>query len=314
MAHVTMIHGIGNKPPADRLLASWVDALAEDGEAAGVDLPTGGVSSSMVYWADVMYDEPGTAEEAHESTGPEVITPERDEDVEWIDDLDDQESAFVDSLRDQLGYEAPSPQNDDYQPPRDAEDGTFEGIPIPWFVKRRLMKAFLRDVHHYLFNDISKPRDESYHVQDEIRRRFVADLRAAQAGAEPPYIVLSHSMGTVIAYDCLKRVPDCPRVDALLTIGSPLGIDEIQELLEPEWTREDGYPSSTVAASWGNVYDPLDVVAALDTNIANDYQKGGVAAVEDHQVRNRGAWRHNISEYLQRDDTRTWLRGQLGWT
>jgi hypothetical protein len=314
MPHVTMIHGIGNKPEPDLLLASWNDALADDAKSTGVDLPTDGVSTSMVYWADVMYDEPGRPEEAHEATGADVITSARDEDLRWTDDADDEGRAFVDALASQLGYDTRSPGEDDYEAPLDEQDGTFERIPVPWFIKRRLMKAFLRDVHHYLFNDISRPRDEVYRVRDEIRQRFVTTLQAdAQANTGGPHIVLSHSMGTVIAYDCLKRVEACPTVDALLTIGSPLGLDEIQDKMQPEWTRTDGYPSNNVRSAWANVYDNLDVVAALDTKIANDFRREGDEVIADIDVRNQGAWRHNISEYLQREQLRDWLSGQLGF-
>ena len=59
MAHVTFIHGIGNKPPADQLLGIWERALAYDG---GIDLGTKGITSQMVYWADVLYPEPAEAE------------------------------------------------------------------------------------------------------------------------------------------------------------------------------------------------------------------------------------------------------------
>lgn len=96
------------------------------------------------------------------------------------------------------------------------------------------METFLRDVHHYLFNVEFSPRPGvKYKVQDEIRQRFVKAI-AAGAGQPGPHIVVSHSMGTVIAYDCLKRVSKTKEVDGLVTIGSPLGLDEIQDRLRPE--------------------------------------------------------------------------------
>jgi len=56
MAHVTFIHGISNKPAPDELLAIWRRTLGEATEA----LPLGdlGVTSSLVYWADLMYEKP----------------------------------------------------------------------------------------------------------------------------------------------------------------------------------------------------------------------------------------------------------------
>ena len=56
MPRVTFIHGIANKPPLDDLLRIWRDTLADAAEP----LPLGdrGVSSSMVYWADLLYEKP----------------------------------------------------------------------------------------------------------------------------------------------------------------------------------------------------------------------------------------------------------------
>ena len=54
MAHVTFIHGISNKPPADDLLRIWREALASAAEA--VPLGDLGVTSAMVYWADLLYE------------------------------------------------------------------------------------------------------------------------------------------------------------------------------------------------------------------------------------------------------------------
>ena len=58
-------------------------------------------------------------------------------------------------------------------------------------------------------------------IQRTIRERFVQALASPQVSR--PHIVVAHSMGTVIAYDCLKRVAACPEVDGLITLGSPLG-------------------------------------------------------------------------------------------
>ena len=44
-----------------------------------------------------------------------------------------------------------------------------------------------------------------FKVQDEIRQRTIAILQEG-AAKKGPHVVVSHSMGTVIAYDCLKRV------------------------------------------------------------------------------------------------------------
>src|SRR4030095_1511714 len=58
MAHVTFVHGMANKPPADLMLQLWLRALARDDPKPevhtppdlGLDLGTLGVSVDSVYW------------------------------------------------------------------------------------------------------------------------------------------------------------------------------------------------------------------------------------------------------------------------
>ena len=123
------------------------------------------------------------------------------------------------------------------------------------------------------------------HIQQTIRRRFVDKLGAAEITG--PHVVVSHSMGTVIAYDCLKRVADCAGVDGLITLGSPLGIDEVQDKLQPGWTRDGGYPSERVARRWVNLFDRLDPVCGFDPALGNDYCRSGACVVEDIAVAER---------------------------
>ena len=310
MAHITFIHGIANKPEVDVLTRLWRQSLARDD---GLDLGAEGVTSTMVYWADVMYAEPKQEMAAHESNDSVIERDDDEPDMSWQTTLTSDEREWSDRLGAKLGYDAEPPDgNEDYAPPEAGlESVEFERIPLPWWLKRRLMKILLRDVHHYLFNTTHSPRQgATYRVQDEIRRRFVSAVQQGAEAGEGPHVVVSHSMGTVIAYDCLKRVPDCPKVDGLMTIGSPLGLDEIQDMLKPEWSRDDGFPLK-VGADWINVYDKLDPVAGFDPRFANDYRKQGEECVEDINEQNSGTWRHNISKYLGGEQLRAALGRQL---
>lgn len=302
MPHITFIHGISNKPPESELLNIWVRSLAKN---EGLDLDAEGATYSMVYWADVMYAKPDDEAAINESLGSEAVPAESDEDQSWRQKLRSEEKEFVDKLAAKLDFEISAPGDDDnYQSPEEEAGLEFERIPLPWFIKRRVMKSLLRDVHHYLFNVEHTPRPgETFKVQDEIRSRMVSALKQGneieQLKSDPgKHVIVSHSMGTVIAYDCLKRIPDCPSVSCLMTIGSPLGLDEIQDLLKPEWNRSDGFPVESLVRDWINIYDRLDPVAGFDTNLANDYQKNGSKVVNDINEQNHGKWRHSISKYL----------------
>src|SRR5262249_50735700 len=98
-----------------------------------------------------------------------------------------------------------------------------ERVPVPGWVRKQIMARFVRDAHHYFFNIEYSPRPGvTYHVRDELRRRFMDCLR--DEADQHPSVVVSHSMGTIIAYDCLVHEPDCPAIGGLITIGSPLGL------------------------------------------------------------------------------------------
>lgn len=305
MTHVVFVHGIANKPEPKELLRRYRAAVANGAEA--LDLGAEGIDTSLVYWADVMYTDATPASEFESAVGLDSIEgvdaidlvpggEESPEEQEWFKkiaerlELDD--TTLVAGDLDEK--EEPEPESKGENQPE-----YLERIPLPWFVKRRFLRLFLRDVHHYLFNTVSEPRPgEVYETQTVIRRRFVDALNAAGDDGGP-LVVVAHSMGTVIAYDCLKRVSGCPEIDALITIGTPLGIDEVQDKLQPEWNRDDGFPSKRVSGSWANIYDSLDVVSRLDPKLANDFRKNKQAVVTDSTQDNGGIWRHDAEKYLR---------------
>ncbi|MDT0631964.1 hypothetical protein [Rubrivirga litoralis] len=288
MPHVTFIHGIANKPPAGALHDLWLRGLS----LGGLNLPGQGVTSTMVYWADVLHaaprdpfaptDESLSETELGEGThGPEI--PHEFDSAE--------ERAFVEGLAAKLAL-----ADDEDAPAFVPADPALERIPIPWLLKQRMMRVLLRDAHHYLFDAEHEPRPGTrYRVQTEIRRRTLDALQSAPASG--PHVVVAHSLGSVIAYDVLQRVADAPAIDALLTLGSPLGIDEVQDRLQPGWTRADGFPTRTVRTRWVNVFDPIDLVCLLDPRLSNDFRRDGAAVVEDLSVTNAGSWRHSYEKY-----------------
>jgi hypothetical protein len=307
MGHVTFVHGIGNKPERDELLEQWRVALLDDD---GVDLDAIGVSSSMVYWADLLYERPAPTSAGHEGTGLELEqgVDAEDADLSWLQDVPEPEREFVERLGRQVGFETVTATQEQADPIRPAS--ALEAVPLPAWLKRRLMRVFLRDVHHYLYDAPFSPRaGETYRIRRDVRQRA---LEALSEGADRPgpHVVVAHSLGTVIAYDVLTAVAATPDVAALLTIGSPLGLAEVRERLAPPWTARDGWPSQRLGdGPWTNVYDLLDpVCGGLDRLIGNDFQRAGQVLLADVRVRNSGSWRHGITKYLGQPRLRDALR------
>lgn len=309
MAHVTFIHGIANKPAPDELRRIWLRALEDAVEP--LSLSDAGVTTSMVYWADLMYEEP--IQDTSSFEGVLENTPAAVDgggNAPMPVPANNAEADFIAGLREELtGLD--DEQMTDVSPAVPATPGAaLERIPLPWALKRPIMNAFLRDVHHYLFDtEFGPPGRPKVHIQQTIRKRFVDTV--CNKEIEGPHVVVSHSMGTVIAYDCLKRVADCAQVDGLITIGCPLGLDEVQDKLQPGWTRPAGYPSERLAKRWVNLFDRLDPVCGFDPELANDFQFNGGKRVEDIAVQNSGAWRHSGTKYLAQPKFCQVLRAML---
>jgi hypothetical protein len=307
MPHITFIHGLANKPPQDVLLRSWLDSLLGR-DRDGLDLKSAGVTTEMVYWADVLYDKPeaadaeeSDAEETRDAVALDALVPET---------LPEEERRFVVALDERLQkaflqVEAETAEQNAALP-------ATRAVPLPGFIERYLMRRLVRDAHHYLYQGESEPRPgEKFKVRDELRNRFIAAVRRG-AQQNGPHVVVSHSMGTIIAYDCLKHVEECPRVDALVTLGSPLGLSEVQDGYGSAWKKNTGFPGSKLAADrWVNFYDRLDVVCAASPKLARDYRHEDKEVITDERVTNVGKWRHAIREYFARDQVRDGLKRLL---
>jgi hypothetical protein len=317
MGHVTFIHGIMNQPSPAALLDTWKRELADGGD--GLDLDVHGVTSSMVYWADVMYAAASDSGQIRESIGYEGIAPGSlvDIDESYVAAASGDERAFIETMM--ANYDLDRPGEADAvgetgSEPAPGDDAkvaaasALEAVPLPWFVKRPLMRVLLRDVHHYLFNTSHSPRpDATFKVRDEVRRRF-GDGLGEVVGR--PHVVVAHSLGSVIAYDCLKRVAGTPNIDLLVTVGTPLGVSEVRHNLRPEWSRDDGFPGAL--PRWVNVVDRLDPVCAAVPLIANDYRRNREEVVEDRVVDNGGVMRHPVGKYLRQGVVQDALRQGLG--
>jgi V8-like Glu-specific endopeptidase/pimeloyl-ACP methyl ester carboxylesterase len=327
MAHVTFVHGMANKPPAELMLKLWLRALARDDPKpeihlppnAGVDLGTIGATFDSVYWADVLYEPPETDVSGYERGNEEresiegvsvadtaaarSVTAASDR---WRAELSPGETSFVRRLEEQLRFQTAASLDADI---RATTASAAERIPLPAFIERPLMEMLLRDVHHYFFNVEFSPRPgETYRIRDELQRRFLEHVIAH--ADDRPHVIVCHSMGTILAYDCLRNRAECPPIDGLITLGSPLGLDEVQDAVAPSGGRVS-FPNEVLRGPWINIYDPLDPVVGFDPRFANDYLRDGAEVVVDIRESNWGKWRHNIVKYLSGPRLRTELKRLL---
>jgi hypothetical protein len=129
-----------------------------------------------------------------------------------------------------------------------------------------------------------------YLKQLGIQRVIDNGVRAAMAAGDET-IVVGHSLGSVVSYNLLVREAQAHdwKVPQLITVGCPLGIQAVVELLHPI-----SHPEGI--GSWFNAYDPRDTVALNPL----DHEHFGVTpAVENYGgVKNPTRNHHGISGYL----------------
>ena len=131
------------------------------------------------------------------------------------------------------------------------------------------IEAFLKDIFLYLH----KPA-----VTKSIHKIIAEKI------TKEPTLIVSHSLGTVIAYRMLNENPDLINVAGFITIGSPLGIKAINEDLGT-------FTNVSIGDKWFNAFDDNDIVALhpLDEqNFKTDPPIKNYSGVDNHTDNQHG--------------------------
>lgn len=294
---IVYVHGNGNEVREALLKQQW------DGALFGRDL---GASSGMAYWASVRYPQPlpdpssveavfDEIEEAPtsllEAAPPPPVEPPEEFVAQSIREVRAAEAAItLESVPESAGkdleewlrrmtYTADAlAAGENAEPP---PASSFEALPFPRPIRiavfRELVKRTFKDVYAYFFGDSKEPMRQV--------------LRDALGGIDGPVVVLSHSLGTIIAYDVLREQGSSGlEIPLFVTVGSPLGITEVQDLVE----RPLQVPAAVTA--WRNASDARDLVA-LDHTLRPAYAPA--ERCTDFVVVNDSSNHHGIREYLR---------------
>ena len=267
--HFVLIHGLAAKPKRDVLAQRYRKYLGESiGQAIAPE------RAHLAYWADLMGYELLTPQEDEYSDNGQHFRPyslweqftggargvARGAVVELV------ESRFSETLADPAQH-------------RRGLDSLVAGLPglLADNPARRLYERFLPDLHRYFFSGQREP----------VRERLREQLNAAPGDA--PVCLIAHSMGSIIALDVI--IAGSRRIETLITIGSPLGLEVVKEQIGVNEAVKQGLSSKI--DHWFNLYDRLDVVA-LDSDLADDFVP---MPVHDVRVRN---------EFVNKEDERNY--------
>lgn len=234
------IHGIGRHAPPEQLKLEW--DLALFGSDRGAD-------TRMAYWADIMH--PAGSKTAQRA--PELETergPITADEVLAEAGLRKSHAEAEEFVQQMLAR---------YALPERVLSVRKRIIPLPDFVREPLARAFLKrfiaDTAAYFFDADKRSR---------VRARF----RDALPGAGTPLTIVAHSQGSIVAIEVLAQM-DALRDVNVVTVGSPLGLQEIQDFIEvapgkvPFWVPRG-------VQRWHNFADPLDPVA-FDKGLAGEF-------------------------------------------
>ncbi|MEV6955277.1 hypothetical protein [Streptomyces sp. NPDC051183] len=322
-ATVVYVHGNGNKVREELLKSQWDRALF------GTDM---GSASRMAYWAPVRYPDPlPDRQDDRTEDDPTEDDPTEDDPTEdgpgGIEELPGPgaqappeefvaqvlaearreaaasagtekgaardpaaEERLAGWLRD-MAWFADTLVGDDLSAGSGASD-TPRVLPLPGFARKQafrlLVERTYKDVHAYFFGGAGPA------MREVVRA-------ALPASGNGPLVVVAHSLGSIVAYEVLRE--EQRPVDLLVTVGCPLAIREVQDVL----ALPPAVPGGT--SVWHNASDLRDLVA-LDHTLRPEYAP--VDLVTDHLVTNSSANHHGIREYLAAGPVRDPVRALFG--
>ncbi|MBU1978038.1 MAG: S8 family peptidase, partial [Gammaproteobacteria bacterium] len=231
---VLYIHGIGQQPPPDDLKLEWDLALF------GRDMRD---RTRMAYWSDILHGEQRTRSKqtTRAGSGMSIDTLLAQAGVDT-----DNENArrLANALLRTIGVEDASAHK--------------KVLPLPAPLRKPIAQAFLKA----LIKDTA-----AYFFRSNVREQIQKRLRDILPVGKDPVIIVAHSQGSIITLEVLAALKTGTpvKIDHLITLGSPLGIREVQDFLSCE-LKVPGCVNE-----WHNFADPLDPVA-LDKGISGDFE------------------------------------------
>jgi hypothetical protein len=225
------IHGLANKPASDVLAKDWKKSICEGLEKnEKIDNPQ--LNFSLVYWADVIYDAPRENPEPYHPAKEGMLKTYKEN---WLDSA---RAGIFDGLDDVI----------------DSIKQRFGSGKLADFILKERLKAL-----------------STYYKNQQIRKTLRTRLKDEILKHQDKRImILSHSMGSIIAYDVLREIGNhhsTLNINHFVTLGSPLGLPYVKNKIREE---NNLVRTPSIVKKWSNFADKRDIVA-LDTHLADDY-------------------------------------------
>lgn len=257
------IHGLSNKPAQEVLEKGWKEAI-EEGLLKNEGISTNTLNFTSVYWADILYKKPDSSAKLYKKAKKGALKTYKET---WVDSAREKTFSWAGEIGDVLNKYLHINEK-----------------------ANELLKNKLPDLYKY-YTDKK--------IKKEIRSRL-KDVIQKHKGKR--VMILSHSMGTIIAYDVLRELGKLsPRltIDHFVTLGSPLGLPHVTSEIIAE---NPLIRTPSIVTRWSNFADKRDPVA-IDVYLSGDFEPNdrGVQ-VKDDLVANDwddGGLHHKSYGYLR---------------
>lgn len=278
-----LVHGRSQqgKPPRE-LKDTWVAAWEEGLRLHGLKIPIGDADIKFPYYGDTLMD----LVDGKETPLPVTIHGSLEGDV------DDGYGAFLAAILREIQVQVPISEQRLRDSTADEPFVTPHGVANwPWI--HAMLKAIDQHVPGASSAVLSTVTRDAYlyltrsGIRDDIDKGVLQGFASME-----PAVVVGHSLGSVVTYNLLRREGTAARwnVPLFVTIGSPLGVQKIRQMLQPL-----SHPGCI--ERWFNALDERDVVALypLDSN-----RFGVEPPVENlTSVQNDTDNHHGITGYLK---------------
>lgn len=250
MKKVIFIHGLNSKPPKEDLFKFWKQCLLKNLELTDSSIQLEDSMFSMVYWANEI---PNHLEDENINEVQQSIDKMLNKREEVGDKLHNGKLNIIGGVLAETVTDVVS---------------MLSGALT---IKDNVLESYLQEINYYQ-NDQYIADKIRNHLEDEI-------IKAWEEGNE--IAIISHSMGTFIAYDVLwrfsrKNLPKykkyhTKKIPLFITMGSPLGEKGVKKLLFADDHKDERkYPSNI--KRWYNFSCTGDVVSH-DSTLEDDFCK-----------------------------------------
>lgn len=291
MTTVLLIHGINNQGNSKKNIEkTWSDALKRGAAQAGLTTPND-VKCIAAFYGDLLFEETESWNKNKPASSPMSIeSPDEDYANDEVAALYLEFQQKYDISDEQVSQELDT--GDNFQ----AQKRMAKGIHKSWLKAiarvlekilpskgKRVASVFLSQAAAYLYKPGLKEK-----IDDLVMMQIINGLSKNEK-----VVIISHSLGTVVAYDLMRRLRHQVKVKLLLTAGSPLGIEIVKRRLGPPLICLPNIDK------WINVSDSEDFVALQTKLTSTTFGCDKIENIDRLDNGNEDA--HDILRYLAHD-------------